>query len=87
MVEVPLWLAITLKKQEKCDIIMPEWMTVGWYPRSNFIFHYVILTKLIIILSMILASLETAIEAEREQPDFQGFPFHYLEISNILLAK
>ncbi|KAK8790907.1 hypothetical protein WA158_005538 [Blastocystis sp. Blastoise] len=28
-IEVPLWLAIVLKKKKKCDIIMPEWLTLN----------------------------------------------------------
>jgi hypothetical protein len=26
---VPLWLAVTLKKKEKCSIEIPEWLSVG----------------------------------------------------------
>lgn len=28
-VKVPLWLAITLKKKQKCSIQPPDWMDVG----------------------------------------------------------
>lgn len=28
-VAVPLWLAISLRKKDKCRIIIPDWMSVG----------------------------------------------------------
>lgn len=27
--EVPLWLAIYLKQKKKCDLILPDWLTLG----------------------------------------------------------
>ena len=30
-VQVPLWLAVTFKQRQKCRILPPEWMDVGWY--------------------------------------------------------
>ena len=26
---VPLWLAVTLRKKEKCSIVIPDWLSVG----------------------------------------------------------
>jgi len=30
--QVPLWLAISLKKKHKCSIVSPQWMSVGKEP-------------------------------------------------------
>ena len=57
--EVPLWLAITLRKRGKCTIAVPEWMSVR--------------------------SLEQNIANERNQSTFEKLPFHYREISQLLL--
>ncbi|KAI1291509.1 DNA replication protein psf2 [Mortierella claussenii] len=32
--QVPLWMAITLKKKQKCNIVVPSWMTVESLQRS-----------------------------------------------------
>ena len=57
--EVPLWLAITLRKRGKCTIAVPEWMSVR--------------------------ALEQNIANERNQTTFEKLPFHYREISQLLL--
>lgn len=57
--EVPLWLAITLRKRGKCTIAIPDWMSVR--------------------------SLEQNIANERHQVIFEELPFHYREISQLLL--
>ena len=57
--DVPLWLAITLRKRGKCTIAVPDWMSVR--------------------------SLEQNIANERQQTIFEPLPFHYREISQLLL--
>ncbi|QPG73353.1 hypothetical protein FOA43_000663 [Brettanomyces nanus] len=32
--EVPLWLALILKKQDKCNIVIPEWLTVNFLKKK-----------------------------------------------------
>ncbi|TPX43785.1 hypothetical protein SeMB42_g03074 [Synchytrium endobioticum] len=58
-VKVPLWLAVTLKKKQKCNIQPPVWMDVD--------------------------NLERLIASERDEPAFTAVPFHFMEISQILL--
>jgi GINS complex subunit 2 len=28
---IPLWLAVTLRKKEKCRIVIPDWLLLGMY--------------------------------------------------------
>jgi hypothetical protein len=37
-IEVPLWLAIQLKKNKKCQIEMPSWLDISMCRRSSFAF-------------------------------------------------
>jgi GINS complex subunit 2 len=58
--QLPLWLAITLRKKGKCKIEMPEWMSV--------------------------TSLEEFIKHEKSESMFYPLPFHYIEISQLLIT-
>ena len=57
---VPLWLAINLRKRNKCTIVTPEWMAI--------------------------TSLERNVEQEKNEVNFEPLPFHYIEISQLLLV-
>lgn len=57
---IPLWLAITLRKRNKCMIIPPTWLTIP--------------------------SLEQCINIERTQSQLTDLPYHYMEISQLLLT-
>ena len=57
--ELPLWLAITLRRKGKCTIQPPEWMSVE--------------------------SLERFVVHERTEATFENLPFHYIEISQLLM--
>ena len=57
--ELPLWLAITLRRKGKCTIQIPDWMSVE--------------------------SLERYVSHERTEANFEDLPFHYIEISQLLL--
>jgi GINS complex subunit 2 len=57
--DVPLWLAVTLRKRSKCVIRMPNWMSVG--------------------------NLENVVNHERSEQSLGKLPFHYLEISHLLM--
>lgn len=57
--EIPLWLAIALRRKGKCRIEIPEWMSV--------------------------TSLESCVTHERSDNTFYPLPFHYLEISQLLI--
>lgn len=59
--EVPLWLAITLRKRSKCIIRTPDWMTV--------------------------ANLEEIVAHERSQQVLGKLPYHFMEISQLLLTN
>ncbi|CAI0411972.1 unnamed protein product [Linum tenue] len=58
-IQVPLWLALALKKRGKCTIRPPQWMSID--------------------------NLTQVLEGERESHAFQSLPFHYVEISRLLL--
>lgn len=36
---VPLWLALSLKRKNKCRIVPPEWLQVGGYSRKRLLSH------------------------------------------------
>ena len=57
--DVPLWLAITMRRKGKCTIQIPEWMSAE--------------------------SLERYVARERTEALFEDLPFHYIEISQLLL--
>ncbi|ODV98531.1 hypothetical protein PACTADRAFT_24940, partial [Pachysolen tannophilus NRRL Y-2460] len=60
--EIPLWLALILKSQDRCNIITPDWLTVK--------------------------NLHKAYEEEVEFPTkFSNLPWHWIEISKMLLDK
>ena len=58
--DVPLWLALQLRKTGKCTIETPELMTV---PR-----------------------LELVVKDERESELFSAIPFHYIEVSQLIMT-
>lgn len=59
--DLPLWLAITLRKKSKCTIQIPDWMSVE--------------------------ALERNVERERRETEFEALPFHFIEISQLLLTN
>lgn len=74
--KVPLWLAVILRKNGKCRIEIPQWMTVG----------------IIIYLLLELDNLKRALEFDRKvdfvnNPSLYSLPTHYIEISRLLLEK
>ncbi|CCE78711.1 Piso0_000740 [Millerozyma farinosa CBS 7064] len=59
---VPLWVALILKSQDKCNIVPPSWLELDF--------------------------LKMKYEEEMKLPHkFSALPWHWLEISKILLAK
>ncbi|KAI8975948.1 DNA replication complex GINS protein psf2 [Pilobolus umbonatus] len=58
-VEVPVWLALILKKHDRCNIPCPEWLTVD--------------------------NLKQRLEEEEKNAEFSPLPFHYMELSHMLL--
>ncbi|CEP17668.1 hypothetical protein [Parasitella parasitica] len=54
-IEVPTWLALLLKKNDKCTIVCPDWLNVGKQ------------------------------EEEEKNEEFSKLPFHYMELSQMLL--
>ncbi|ODQ78023.1 hypothetical protein BABINDRAFT_40513 [Babjeviella inositovora NRRL Y-12698] len=60
--EIPLWLALILKAQDKCQIIPPIWLNVAY--------------------------LKARYDEELEFPNrFSSLPWHWLELSKMLLTK
>ena len=89
-VKVPLWMALVMKKNAACHILMPEWLSVGKYTgsfgplrlylaRSLCVFSYNILS---------LDALQFKLAEEENIPDEFSFihPYWY-EISQLLLSK
>ncbi|ORE04404.1 DNA replication complex GINS protein PSF2 [Rhizopus microsporus var. microsporus] len=58
-VEVPLWIALILKAEHKCNIICPDWLTVDHLKKRQ--------------------------EEEEKEEEFSRLPFHYMEISQLLI--
>lgn len=74
--KVPLWLAVILRKNGKCRIEIPQWMTVG----------------ISLSLPLELDNLKRALEFDRKvdfvnNPSLYSLPTHYIEISRLLLEK
>ncbi|KAK6198805.1 uncharacterized protein RJT21DRAFT_51269 [Scheffersomyces amazonensis] len=60
--QVPLWVALILKSQDKCSIVPPKWLNVVY--------------------------LKDKYDEEVRNPNqFSSLPWHWLEISKILLAR
>lgn len=57
--DLPLWLALTLRRKGKCTIQPPEWMSV--------------------------VELERVVAREKSEDNFEALPFHYVEISQLLI--
>ncbi|KAI8881424.1 DNA replication complex GINS protein PSF2 [Backusella circina FSU 941] len=57
--EVPVWLAVLMKKNNKCSIQCPDWLTVE--------------------------NLSKKIEEEETEEEFSAVPFHYMELSQMLM--
>lgn len=61
-VDIPIWLALILKSQDKCNIVPPSWLN--------------------------LLNLTSLYQQEIDQPtSFSKLPWHWLEISKMLLDK
>ncbi|KAI9144549.1 DNA replication complex GINS protein psf2 [Paraphysoderma sedebokerense] len=58
-VQVPLWLAVQMKKRHHCNIDPPKWLTTE--------------------------NLRKCIQAEKDEETFSALPYHYMEISKMLL--
>jgi GINS complex subunit 2 len=69
--QVPLWLAIVLKKKKKCQIIPPGWLSKGNIELLFYSKDY----------------LKSKLEEEKLQPGFSSLPFHYMEHSHTLLKN
>ena len=79
-VQVPLWLAIELRKFRKCNIKAPDWMDVG----ARLCFNRCVLEP------AACRSESLEVQKQREQQDPKGFQpihYHYLEVSNLLLHQ
>ena len=74
--KVPLWLAIILRKDNKCRIKAPSWMSLG---TLSFRFQ-------------MIDNLNKALVNDRKDdflkdPTLYSLPLHYIEISRLLLEK
>ncbi|KAL6526808.1 hypothetical protein OROGR_015898 [Orobanche gracilis] len=93
--EVPLWLAVALKRRGKCTVRAPDWMAVGCggmskYKAAVFSLQFSKYPKQIHVqicycdFYFPLDKLAQVLEAERDSEKFQPLPFHYVEISRLL---
>lgn len=69
--EVPLWLALSLRKKRKCVIIPPDWLSVGAY---FFLFSWV-------------DALTEYVRQETTSLPFAPLPLHYVAIAKLLLEQ
>lgn len=74
--KVPLWLALILKRNNKCRVVMPTWMSPG----NDIVFVTV------------LDNLRKAFELDKNtdissNPSLVNLPDHYIEISRLLLER
>ncbi|KAK4512075.1 uncharacterized protein ATC70_013318 [Mucor velutinosus] len=58
-IEVPTWLALLMKKNDKCSIVCPDWLNIDYLKMRQ--------------------------EEEEKDEEFSKLPFHYMEISQMLL--
>ncbi|KAI8639478.1 DNA replication complex GINS protein PSF2 [Parasitella parasitica] len=58
-IEVPIWLALLMKKNDKCSIVCPDWLNVEYLKNRQ--------------------------EEEEKNEEFSKLPFHYMELSQMLL--
>jgi GINS complex subunit 2 len=76
-VDVPLWLAVTLKKRQKCQIQQPEWMDLGNLCGSKTV-------TLFLTTCALVEYLGAKLENEKSNDEFEDLPFHFLEIVSVL---
>ncbi|KAI8348867.1 Psf2-domain-containing protein [Blakeslea trispora] len=57
--KVPVWLALLMKKNNKCSILCPEWLNIDYLKKRH--------------------------EEEEKEDEFSKLPFHYMELSQMLL--
>ncbi|KAI8144129.1 DNA replication complex GINS protein PSF2 [Fennellomyces sp. T-0311] len=76
--KVPLWLALMLKKHHMCHILAPEWLSIveHVYEKSRQRAHKVTLDHL-----------KKMLHDEENEAEFSPLPFHYMEISMMLLES
>lgn len=77
-IQVPLWLALQLKKIGHCHISPPEWLTVGALVLSD---------RDYTIEQSLAENLRQILKQEREELNFASLPSHYIEISELLLRQ
>jgi GINS complex subunit 2 len=92
--EVPLWLAVALKKNRKCTIVPPEWFTKGQSVRARckggknydaMLNHVLFTTVDLFLIGIQIDNLQSILQNEEERDEFQEVPFHYMEIAHMLL--
>jgi len=95
---VPLWLALTLKRQKKCRVVLPDWLDDGQSVMLRFACFrcvgigppppYVRVARASCVLRTQINTerLAEALRDERRNEGvFQPLPFHYVEIAHLLL--
>ncbi|KAJ6983118.1 DNA replication complex GINS protein PSF2-like [Populus alba x Populus x berolinensis] len=80
--QVPLWLALALKKRGKCTIRLPQWMSIGAFWTLKLSCRLQSFSLFFWLCG--LENLTRVLEAERDSHAFQNLPFHYVEISRLL---
>jgi len=70
--EVPLWLAISLRKKRKCVVIPPEWLSVG----TSYFFFF-----------SNIDALSEYLRLETSALPFAPLPLHYVVVAKLLLEQ
>jgi GINS complex subunit 2 len=78
--QVPLWLAIYLRKLQKCRIKAPDWMDLG-------LFAAACLLALNRCVSSLAEALESHKKREQSRELFEPIHFHFMEIAALLLTQ
>lgn len=85
-VDVPLWLAVRLKSDSKCNLVCPEWMTAGVAGGSACARKLPTPPHLPPPPSFPADELrETYAQETKDDTVFAPLPFHYLEVSSLIL--
>ncbi|EGG17643.1 Fructose-6-phosphate-2-kinase/fructose-2 [Cavenderia fasciculata] len=85
--DVPLWLAINLKKKKKCKIQYPYWLSIGMFEMNRYICYIESEDILNSLFCLFKDNLQEKYNNEnKSEIKFQEMHPHYIEISNLVLS-
>ncbi|KAG2185855.1 hypothetical protein INT43_002293 [Umbelopsis isabellina] len=85
--QVPLWLALALKKNRKCTIVPPDWLKKVVVVFLVYFSRPLLLPKFILFKTppILPEYLQELLQQEEAQDAIQKVPFHYMEVAHMLL--